>query len=862
MPVTETSFSPSAFDLDEPTMHIRPSGETELVTESNGNSSVDMSLDSSDDSGLQSEEEASMEMTAVLDDASSVELQQSFSDDSAMDLTVAHGGLVGSNTTMLPSGEEEGADDSESEQESSSDVGRDGGDRTVTMQFTDVYGTAGDEEEEDEEEDEEVDMQLTEVDSASERGEEADDDSAMDLTEVYSQSLVAATPTITRRESATHTTRRLSSPKRKDDNPRLGHEFCRIPAADSPVSHVSVATAKLQARRQNTSLSPVKTAQPARKSLSVPATSPLKKPFSSSSSAARPPGHAVRASLPSPATPSRASLSQPRLSSPAKTPTTPSHVWQSFRDGTRPSEGEPMRSPARRLSIEPGSPSRSTFGSPQRIVVPQRRHSARPHDQPINEEDTGRQEATSERWTMKQFFDSLDLGFLELTMPTKRRVERAGSAEGRASTAAIIKAACAQIPFLESLVEVCKELKETVEGDHHLMSDLDKAFCEHPPAYVAEVLAMTSVAERQQAVSSFRIQKSAARAIALKAYYGWRTDKQFGEDTLQKWEDVRSKLEEDKRLVREMADVVRKQALPVLTERHRELTEEVAREQARQRAIESSDDDEMRELHRALEEQGSVLEEQQARHAEARDQLASLQRRLDEMAAKRTATEDAIDKARMASDAIRTCTKAEATRLARQIKHLETLHLWTLHRASLDEIVMGLEQTLMLRMQLGKAAVKGAQVQVDGSTVWEGALQAALDGRMSLLQGSAQPADIVRFLSTAWTRVRHLTAIYDALLARFPARMDMDGEEGFAVVCVAVLLPRRKSKVVVEARCALARLLDCSAPLFAPDDISAHCVYGAVDAPALAAQIADCVTLGSSAGDLTMAIVEALETFD
>ena len=60
----------------------------------------------------------------------------------------------------------------------------------------------------------------------------------------------------------------------------------------------------------------------------------------------------------------------------------------------------------------------------------------------------------------------------------------------------------------------------------------------------------------------------------------------------------------------------------------------------------------------------------------------------------------------------------------------------------------------------------------------------------------------------------------------------------------------------------MARLIDIKLPLFELEDISATCVYGSVDAPAIAAQIADCVTMGSSAGDLTKAISEALDTFD
>jgi hypothetical protein len=859
-------------------MRIRPSGETEPVTMGNStgsHDSSDMSLDS-DDSGLQSVDESSMEITTIEPNGL---LDASVSDESAMEMTTAYGGVLDrtSAVALLPSGQEDVDDDSESEQQSSDDeqsIARSDKDMTVTMQFTSIYGAdtsdshieESQENEEEEEEDNEVDMELTEVDENSVREDHEEtinvaeeDDSAMEMTEVYDQPTESVSPRKGRTSAALshrHSTL-LSEQDEVAASPRIGHEYCKIPAADSPKHNLSAATLKALAGRQSMSQSPIKPAvTPSKTKLGNSTTSPSKAPFRSSSNNDEK-GH-NRQSLPGKSNGSPPhSHSAFRQSSPPKSPTTPSRVWRSFRR----SQGEGDSPPAKRIAVDPQSPSRSGFGTPQRIVV-----QSKPVMQPsisLKEEEAG-VNRNEDKVTMKQFFDSLDLGFLDLSMPSKRRVDRDDKAEAlETDSAELIKAACAHLPFLDSLVGACEELKSTVIDGRTIAIEDERAFYDHPPLYVAEMASMTSAAERQRAISAFKIQKAAARASALQAYYAWRTDRQFSDANLRKWEDVRIKLEDDVQFVQETSKLVESEILPVLRFRHQQLAEQVEMERSRQKLLEKSDDEEMNELHRAMEEQSGILAEQQASHREAQEELERLQLQVKQITARQKEAEEAIDLARTSYESITICTKEEAIRLARQTKHLETLHLWTLHRAGLGEIVLELEDCLLLTLTIQKAAKSSASINViRGGNIWQDTLQQAVNDRISSSLTDIQPAEIIRFVTTAWTRMRHLANVYEVLLARFPTDIHLDDKQSSIVISASVLLPRRRSKVIVEARCEMARLLQCKSSLFGQDDIAADCVYGSVDAPAIAAQITDCITMGSSAGDLTNAILEAIETFD
>lgn len=865
-------------------MHIRPTGETELVTTGSGsssssNESCDMSLESStDDSNSLSADEASMKITAAYNESGYIyenNFQQSaMADDSAMDMTVALGGVL-DKTAMLPSGQEELDEDSESEQESDDAEHEDRDDMTVTMQFTSVYGvdnnTAGmdtTQEKVEEEEDDEFDMQLTYLnDSIVEDGtprmevQEQDGDSAMDMTEIYNQSPATVK---SRRSSTASNQRRISRvPSPERSTPRIGHEYCKIPHADSPKHKLSTAFLKAQARRQ--SQSPVKPATfPSKSKLGESHTSSTVTPFCSVTSHQEP-VH-TRRSLPASPSPSLASPLPARKSSPARNVSTPSKVWKSF----RLSQGSTSTSPAKRLSLEPSSPSRSNFGSPQRIIVRSSPRYEMGSPREMRQEKPQEVVQGEDRTTMKQFFDSLDMGFLELSMPSKKKVYQDTHVEVEVQeldTADIIKAACAHVPSLNSLIGACEELKSTVDEGHAMALGNEEAFILEPPLYVSEMATMSSQAGKQRAISAFRLQKSAARAIAQKAYYTWRADRQFNDEDLLKWKTVESKLRNDAKYIKEASNTVRGQSLPVLKRRHEELLEQVERERKRQRDIAKCDDEEINMLLESIEDQEQAWIDQQNSHQKAQAKAKELQDQISRVVEERKSAEDALNNAKDSYESIAVCTREESNRLARQIKQFESLYMWKLCKVNLNKIVLELEQTVTLTLQMSAFSVSGAQITVSrGGNIWQVALQRVLEERLALKKEKMQPAEVVRFITTAWARIRHFTSIFEALQARFPAEIETrkveENQRGSVVARASVLFPRQKSKVIVEASCDMARLLDCKANLFEPDDISASCVYGIVDAPAIAVQIADCVTMGASAGNLTMAILEAVETFD
>lgn len=876
-------------------MHIRPIGETELATAGSSsssrssNESADMSMaSSSDDSGSLSADEASMEITAAYIETDTIpesSFQQSvISDDSAMDMTVALGGVL-DKTAMLPSGQEEVDEDSESENESDAEH-EDRDDMTVTMQFTSVYAVEEnsvgmdttqeereeeeDEDEEEEEEDEEVDMQLSFVNDDviaddGHRVQDQDENSAMDMTEIYNQSDYPVITT-SRRSSTTSTQRRIStvpSPHRSIASPRTGHEYCKIPAADSPKHNLSTASLKVQARRQKTFQSPVKPTTPSSKTrLGESHTIESVTPF-------RPTSHPeallpTQNLLPAQSSPNRSSPSPSRKSSPVRDPATPSKVWKSF----RLSQGSTNNSPAKRVSVEPSSPTRSVFGSPQRNVIRSSPRLELSHQSRESRDKPPQNDTLQNSITMKQFFDSLDMGFLELSMPNKRKVYQGPRAEMQESSIAdIIKATCAHMPYLNSLVGACEELKTTVDEGHAMALENEKDFISHPPMYVSEMASMSSQVGKVRAINAFRLQKQAARAIAWQAYYTWRADRQFGDEALLDYKSVENKLRKDVNYIKEASVIVRGQAMPVMKRRREELLEEIERERKRQKDIEKCDDEEINMLLESIEDQEQAWTDQKISHQKAQNKARELQEELKQVVEEKKDAEDALNSARMSYNTIAVCTKEELNRLARQITQVESLHMWKLYRANLNEIVLQLEQALILNLHMSALSMSGAHITVlRGGDIWQIVLQSALEKRLASMEGKKQPAEVVRFITTAWARIRHFTSSFETLHARFPAEMEASKDEdevnGYVIARASILLPRRKSKIVVEARCDMVRLLDCKAELFKSDDISAYCVYGSIDAPAIAVQIADCMTVGESAGNLTKAILAAVETFD
>lgn len=534
----------------------------------------------------------------------------------------------------------------------------------------------------------------------------------------------------------------------------------------------------------------------------------------------------------------------------------------------------------------------TVFGSPQRVVVQPTAEKSRDGvgrslttkttagSRPVRPDTSavltpvpgGEACPSEERWTMKRFFDMLNMGFLDLSMPSKRRIDLPQDTSTRPATTSICRAACATVPAVDSLVDACRELKASVSDGRQMLSEHERDFFDNPPTYVAEVVAMTTSAERQKAMSSFKLQKSAARAIAQKAYYGWRTDKQYDDVALQQLTTIRQTLEADISGARKEHTKLRGDILPVLSERYAALSSELAQARIRQHEINGWDNEEMRAMHAAMEEQSAVLEEQRAAQAESADQLARLQARLDDLAHKRKGAEVAIAEAQASSHAIRGSTRAEAARLARHIGQLESLHLWSLHKADTRRIHLVLEGQANLILYLAgseqvhdlpgasrsPARVKSARIHLlqpahssAAAALAVNELQSALDS-VSL---DARPVEIVRLVSTAWTRARQIDVVVAGLELHMPVTVsnvvlepqglsnggtvgDMALKQRALAVSASILFAHQRAKVAMHATVSAEALLDARQPVFGAANVSVECVYGGRRGRALAETLA------------------------
>lgn len=646
-------------------------------------------------------------------------------------------------------------------------------------------------------------------------------------------------------------------------SPRLGHEYCKIPAAESPKQKLSAATMKALARKeQQASQTPVKPTRVSRgTSLGHHPHSPEKSPFRSShpepvkSHAGDPSSPRASASGPqhlsdTPRAVRRKSTKtnrsedsevahplQPRTSSPFRAPSTPSRVWQSFREQSPTTP----RSPARRVAVQEPFEARqrtSTFGSPQRLTFSTPHGGEASHNDLLKRTDTassGGDKIHEDGWTMKRFFDMLNLGFLDLSVPTRRKIQPEVDDSMKPRFDLVVKAACSTVPALDSLVDACRELKASVDDGRQMLMDNEKEFYENPPSYVAEVLAMTSAADRQKAISSFKLQKSAARAIALKAYYGWRTDKQFDDGALESLQEMEDNLKTDVTTVQERSIQV-KEALPMLRQRSTQLIEELKLTRLRQKGITDWDGGEMQAMHSAMEEQSAVLEEQRAAKVEAEDQLARLQSRLAELHQKRAMAEDAIAQAYASAETISGSTQAEAARLARHVNQLESLHLWTLRKAQTNKIVMLLENAATLEMYLNANSkrVKRAHIHLRATETSAARIMACqvIQSSLDTQALDMSPAEIIRLATAIWTRARHINTVVDHLQIHVPVKTELCSNEDkspMLQIIATLLLPHVQTKIELFLPSRGTSLLDSTAPLIARQDVHVQCIYGQSD---------------------------------
>ncbi|SPO34584.1 uncharacterized protein PSFLO_00055 [Pseudozyma flocculosa] len=452
----------------------------------------------------------------------------------------------------------------------------------------------------------------------------------------------------------------------------------------------------------------------------------------------------------------------------------------------------------------------------------------------------------------------------------------------------LVKAACGAVPQLEALRDACREIKEQVEDGRDRLVEMEAAFYSNPPDFVREIMGLSNDEEKKEMEAQFKLQKQAARALAVSDYYGWRMDKEFDAEMVQTLQAYHGRLQCDLQIVEEKREVLGQKLLPPLRTRHLELQRELNAARRRQKEIEECDQDELKSLYASIEEQHEVLESMRAKLDETTQSHQRVLKRLHENEEKMASASDMIAKARAVCDQIQGCTRGEARRLLGEIRNLEKLHLVRIARVgvapkekkdeerSAIEVVMDGWLLVSLTLDLVNAgaveAVSLQSVSEKGSAASEVDLirQAAVGILRAEFQ-KEKPQNavlILRRIFKTLIRHRHLQAEIEHLRCRFPLQLvatggdaSSTGDERHLSLRASVLLPRQRSKIVIQARSNLACIAS-DQPTFEPDQVRVETVYGPADALAMSTQILDCLAADPTIGSLGRACLETVETFD
>ncbi|KAN0066138.1 hypothetical protein ACQY0O_000232 [Thecaphora frezii] len=468
----------------------------------------------------------------------------------------------------------------------------------------------------------------------------------------------------------------------------------------------------------------------------------------------------------------------------------------------------------------------------------------------------------------------------------------------------LVKAACGAVPQLEALRDACREIKEQVDDGRERLLEMEAAFYSNPPDFVREIMGLSNEEEKKEMEAQFKLQKQAARALAVSDYYGWRMDKEFDAEMVQTLQAYHGRLQCDLEIVEEKRERLSKHLLPPLRARHLELEWELNAARRRQMEIEECDQEELKSLYASIEEQHEVLESMRSKLTETEQSHQRVVKRLHENEEKMASATEMIAQAHAVCDQIQGCTRGEAQRLLREIRNLERLHLvrianvsaatavatggaeagWTRIEVVLDGwLLVGLG----LDVQQG-GEVKEVTMRSLGKDEGNGpSLVHQLAVKILSAEFEKERPNhavlILRRISKTLIRHRHLLAEIEHLRCRFPLELipaDTDGEAPAPATAAtatktktaatvpqelylraSVLLPRQRSKVVIEAR---SNLVGSGAghATFDTDSVKVETVYGPADALAISAQILDCLAADPTIGCLSRACLQTVETFD
>lgn len=490
--------------------------------------------------------------------------------------------------------------------------------------------------------------------------------------------------------------------------------------------------------------------------------------------------------------------------------------------------------------------------------------------------------------TLSEFFSLSGMNFHDDTRLLKVRVApprdlkkfEDGSVEKRIQQ---FKAMAGSVPMLDVLVQACQELKQSVSDGSAVLNEIEERFVESPPDLVRELLSLSNESEKKEMESQFKLQKQAARAIAREGYLGWCLDNQYGPEVIASLEATKEALEADLVKVNDDWAKMQHEVLPVLRDRRQALRQQVEHMKSRRARIESCPIEDLEFLHAGMAE---VLPELQSRRAVNREKNNALERirsKLEENLSRKAELEMAIEQARKVCAQIYGYTRAEAARLAAEIRHIERLHLWKIHSASLSKIHLSHDSIFDIVILLCQGGLcKSIDLTLTPSTRGDALLEEVLEALKDdiAVVGEQRVAwqipHLVRHISNVWTSCRRLQSEVHQLSLHFPTEViplihqQISGSPRCVSLQSSIVLTRQSAKVSASVRVNLESLLYGKAPHRVlhldsrEHSISVKSVYGNVDATSMTAHLTDSLSsrenlvLGS--GVLASAFQEVVES--
>lgn len=128
-------------------------------------------------------------------------------------------------------------------------------------------------------------------------------------------------------------------------------------------------------------------------------------------------------------------------------------------------------------------------------------------------------------------------------------------------------------------------------------------------------------------------------------------------------------------------------------------------------------------------------------------------------------------------------------------------------------------------------------------------------------EADSSPLQTLGRVARAWSRSRLVQSTYEHLLSHYPSKIHLDSSTQQVVLEACVLLPQKRAKVILRARCGGETLLSNDA-LLKPGMLQVERVYGNVDATALTDKIAQLLPRYQNAGGLSRACSEAVASLE